>query len=97
MSAKPRDPTLEQVNRLTQAVADLTESHAAQGASIISILEHMRGHLETFELPIGALTKEVRGLAAEQVLLGNRVEHAFSRALRTNIRLEEIEDIQRQP
>jgi hypothetical protein len=32
-------------------------------------------------------------LASEQVLLGNRFENAFSRALRTNIRLDEIEDL----
>jgi hypothetical protein len=34
----------------------------------------------------------VRGLASEQALLGNRVENAFSRAMRANIRLDEIED-----
>jgi hypothetical protein len=34
----------------------------------------------------------VRELASEHILLGNRVESAFSRALRTNIRLDEIED-----
>jgi hypothetical protein len=67
MSDKPRDPTLERVNRLTQAVADLTESHAAQGASIISIPENVP-----------------------------RPSGDRSRALRTNIRLDEIEDIQRQ-
>jgi hypothetical protein len=63
MSDNPRDLTLERVNRLTQAVADLTESHAAQGASILRILEHIRGHLETVELQMGALTKEMRAMA----------------------------------
>jgi hypothetical protein len=65
MSDKPRDLTLEQVNRLTQAVADLTESHAAQGASILRILEHIRGHLETGATDIATLKRERDALALQ--------------------------------
>ncbi len=85
MSGSPSDLNRERLNRLTEAVADLTESHAAQGRNIIRILEQIQGQM-------AALTKEVHALASEQVLLGNRVENAFSRALRTNIRLYDIED-----
>jgi hypothetical protein len=92
MSDKPRDLTLERVNRLTQAVADLMESNTALGRNLLRILEHQGGQLDRIEGGIQSLAKEMRALAGEQVLLGNRVENAFSRALRTNIRLDEIED-----
>jgi hypothetical protein len=85
VSDKPRDLTLERVNRLTQAVADLGESHAAQGRMIIAQLAAIRSELAT-------LNASMRDVAGEQALLGNRVENAFSRALRANIRLDEIED-----
>ena len=83
MSDKPRDLTLERVNRLTQAVADLMESHAAQGQAVLRILDAHGDQLARIEAHLGMLAKEVRGLASEQALLGNRVENAFSRALRT--------------
>lgn len=89
------DLTLERVNRLTQAVADLMESHAAQGRNVTRMLTGMGEQLDRMEVRLGALTAEVRALASEQVLLGNRVENAFSRALRANIRLDEIEDAPR--
>ena len=85
MSAAPRNLTLERVNRLMQAVADLTESHAAQGRIMARLLTQMNANLET-------LTKEVRDVAAEQILLGNRIEEALVRAMRANIRLDEKED-----
>jgi len=81
----PSDLTLTRVNRLTQAVADLSESHATQGRSLIRLLTQMSEQL-------AALTKEVHALASEQVLLGNRIEDTFTRALRVNIRLDELED-----
>lgn len=43
------------------------------------------------------LTKTVREVASEQVLLGNRVEDAFARAMRANARLDELEDKAGQP
>jgi hypothetical protein len=92
MSDKPRDLTLERVNRLTVALTDLGESHTAQGRQFLAMMQRMIQHLERIELLIGDLGKDVRNLAAEQALLGNRVENAFSRALRANIRLDEIED-----
>ena len=92
MSDKPRDLTLERINRLSQAVADMMESNNAMGRNLLRILEFQGNQLERIEGHLQSLTKEVRGLASEQVLLGNRVENAFSRALRTNIRLDEIED-----
>lgn len=89
MSDKPRDLTLERINRLSTAVADLMESHTSQGRMVLKMLTQISDHLEGVE-------KAVRELASEQVLLGNRVENAFSRTLRTNIRLDEIEDKQEQ-
>ncbi len=95
MSDQPRDLTLERVNRLTQAVADLMEAHASQGRTFIRMLAGVGEQLDRIESRLNVLTTEVRALASEQVLLGNRVENAFSRALRVNIRLDEIEDTNR--
>lgn len=92
MTTEPRNLTLERVNRLTQAVADLMESHAAQGQAILRILDAHGDQLARIEAHLGVLTKEVRALTSEQALLGNRVENAFSRALRANIRLDDMED-----
>jgi hypothetical protein len=94
MSDKPRDLTLERINRLTVAVADLSESQTAQGRQFLTMMQHIVGHLERIEAQIAAVGMEVHALASEQVLLGNRVENAFNRALRTNIRLDEIEDME---
>jgi hypothetical protein len=88
----PRNLTLERVSRLSQAMADLTESHAAQGRMITRLLTQMDERLVSIDTTLKALTKDVRGLASEQALLGNRVEEAFARALRANIRPDEIED-----
>lgn len=85
MSDTPRNLTLERVNRLTDAVADLMESHAAQGRAVLHRLDKIEAHL-------GSLATDIRGLASEQALLGNRVENAFVKAMRANIRLDEIED-----
>jgi hypothetical protein len=90
MSDKPRDLTLERVNRLTVAVADLMESHTAQGRQFLGMMQRMIDHLERIE-------KSINELASEQVLLGNRVENAFSRALRANIRLDDLEDAKEAP
>jgi hypothetical protein len=92
LSDTPRDFTLERVNRLTLAIADLTESHASQGWQFMAMMPRLLEHLERIEAHTVAMGKDLRELASEQVLLGNRVENAFSRALRTNIRLDEIED-----
>jgi hypothetical protein len=92
LSDPPRDFTLERVNRLTLAIAVLTESHAAQRRQIMAMMQRLLEHLERIKAQTVAVGKVLRELASEQVLLGNRVENAFSRALRTNIRLDEIED-----
>lgn len=89
--SEPRNLTLERVNRLTQAVADLTESHAAQGRAIMRLLEQISTRLAAIEGTLVALDRSVRDLSGEQVLLGNRVEEAFARALRVNLRLDEME------
>lgn len=85
------DLTLERVNRLTQAVADLTESHAAQGRVLVRLLEQLDSRLGAIEAGLTALRTDMRELAREQLLRGNRVEDAFARALRVNVRLDEIE------
>lgn len=90
--SEPRNLTLERVNRLTQAIADLTESHAAQGRMLHRLLTQMDGRLASIDATLTTLAKDVRELAAEQVLLGNRIEEAFTRSLRTNIRLDDLED-----
>lgn len=92
MSDQPRDLNIERLNRLSQSVADLMESHAAQGRMINRTLVAIVDRLERIDGNLQVVAKEVRGLASEQILLGNRVEEAFSRAVRTNLRLDEVED-----
>lgn len=101
--SEPRNLILERINRLTQTVADLSESHAAQGRTLTRLLLQMEERLTSMDQSLNqrlaslnttltALAKDVRELASEQVLLGNRIEEAFVRSARANIRLDEIED-----
>jgi hypothetical protein len=83
--SEPRNLTLERVNRLSQAMADLMESHAAQGRMIIGLLTQVNERLASIDTAL-------RSLAREQILLGNRIEEAFARAMRANFRLDELED-----
>ena len=92
MSDTPRNITLERVNRLTQAVGDLAENNAAQNRMTARLLVQMNDGIASLTKEVHALAGEVRSLAAEQVLLGNRVEEAFARAMQANYRLNEIED-----
>jgi len=99
MSDTPRDLTLERVNRLTTAIADLADSHAAQGRQFSAMMQRLADQMDRIEDKLVAvedklvsLGRDVRMLASEQALLGNRVESAFSRALRVNIRLDAMED-----
>jgi hypothetical protein len=68
------------------------ESHATQGRMTNRMLDVISDKLDRIDGSLQALTKEVRGMASEQILLGNRVEGAFSRASHTNLRLDQIED-----
>jgi hypothetical protein len=79
MSDKPRDLTLERVNRLTEAVADLMESQAAQGRMLLRMLTQIDSRIDSIKTELTGLTAAVRELANKQVLLGDRVENAFSR------------------
>jgi ABC-type transporter Mla subunit MlaD len=90
--SEPRNLTLERVNRLSQAVADLMENHAAQGRMLTRLLGRMDERLASIDTTLTALAQDVRALANEQLLLGNRIEDAFARALRANARLDEFED-----
>jgi hypothetical protein len=92
MSDQPRDLNLERLNRLAQAVGDLMESHATQGRMMNRMLDMIGEKLDRIDGSLQTLAKEVRGLASQQILLGNRVEEAFSRAFRTNLRLDDVED-----
>lgn len=96
--SEPTSIVLERLARLTTAVADMMEAHAAQSRGVNRLLDSMGRQLARMEeqqattiQEIRVLTAEMRNLASEQVLLGNRVEEAFSRALRTDIRLDEME------
>jgi len=92
MSDAPRNLTLERVNRLTQAMADLMESHAAQGRMTTRLLTQMNEHMASIDERLATLSNGVRDLASEQILLGNRIEEGLARALRANARLDEKED-----
>jgi hypothetical protein len=87
----PRNLTLERVNRLTQAMADLMESHAAQGRMTTRLLTEMNDHMASIDVTLSALRQDMRDLASEQILLGNRVEEGLARALRANARIDEME------
>lgn len=93
MSDKPRDLTLERIKRLTEAVADLMESHAAQGRMTLRILDDIRREMGGVRQELTDVRAALRDVASEQVLLGNRVENAFSKALRANIRLDDMEQV----
>ena len=97
--SEPRNITLERVNRLAQTVADLGESHAAQGRVTARLLAMIGEQLASIDAKLGSMdtkpttvSKDIRELAAEQILIGNRIEEAFTRAARANIRLDELED-----
>jgi hypothetical protein len=96
VSDQPRDLVLERVNRLTVAVADLTESHVVKGRQLIGMIQRLEDQLDRMEArmeaQMSAMSKSARALASEQAVLGNRVDEAFSRALRTHLRLDQIED-----
>ena len=65
-------------------------------SNISRILDAHGDQLARIEAQLGVSTKEVRGLAREQAILGNRVENAFSRAWRDH-NMGEIEDAKDAP
>lgn len=77
---------------LAQAIADMIESHAAHGRMLMRLLNQMNERLVSIDAAVIELRNGVRDLTSEQVLLGTRIEEAFARALRANIRLDERED-----
>lgn len=91
MSDKPRDFTLW-VNRLTEAVVDLMESQTTQGRMLLRVLNQIADGQIAIRAEVAALNATTKELAIEQTLLGNRVENALAKALRANIRLDDIED-----
>jgi hypothetical protein len=60
MSDQPRDLTLERIKRLTEAVADLMESHAAQGRNVSRLLELQGQQLGRIEVALNTLATDVR-------------------------------------
>lgn len=100
MSEEPRNLVLERLNRLSQAMADLMDSHAMQGRMLARAIGRMEQRLGDIEARLGGveanltvLAGDVRTLASEQILLGNRVEDAFARATRAHARLDEKEEL----
>jgi hypothetical protein len=82
---------LERIKRFTEAVADLMESHTTQGRNVARLLDLQGQQLGRIEVALHTLSSDVRALAAhvhelasEQILLGNRVENAFSERLTQN-------------
>jgi predicted nuclease with TOPRIM domain len=75
----------------------LEEAYAEMMDSLTAKMRHIDRSLERMEGKLTAMTADIRRITGEQALLGNRVESAFCRALRTNIRLDEIEDAKDAP
>jgi tRNA A-37 threonylcarbamoyl transferase component Bud32 len=93
--SEPRNLTLKRINRLAQAMADLMESHAAHGRMSTRLLTQMDrrltaidARLAAIDVTLSTLAKDLHALASEQISLGNRIEEAFARALRANVRLD---------
>ena len=95
VSDKPHDRTLERINRLLTAVADLMESQVSNDRGMLGIPKRLDERLDSADSRLAPLSRDVRELASGQMPLGNRVETAFARALWTHIRLDDIEDRQR--
>jgi hypothetical protein len=57
LSDTPRDFTLERVNRLTLAIADLTLSHASQGRQFMAMMQRLLEHLERIEAHTVAMAR----------------------------------------
>ena len=74
MSDQPRDLTLEQINRLSQAVADMMESNNEMGRTLLRVLEFQGNKLERIEGQLQSLTKEVRDLT-HRLLRTNDSDH----------------------
>ncbi len=92
MSDHPVDINRERLNRLSTAVADLTEASNQQGRDILWSIAAMTERFDKNNDRLVTLEHAVRGLATDQLLLGNRVEEGFSRPLRLNVRMDEAED-----
>jgi hypothetical protein len=88
--APPVSLPLERLKRLGEAVADMMEAHTTMGRQIIAAMDRVERRLGAVEARVGGLEREVQALGAEQALLSNRVESAISRALRVNLRLDDL-------
>lgn len=80
------DLTLERVNRLTLAIAGLTESQSAQGRQFLAMTQQMIGYLERVESRIAAL--EIRIIGLERRIGG--VESGLDGIARFNHRIEQM-------
>lgn len=92
MSDEPTSIVLERLNRLGTAVADMMEAHAQQSRTLVRALDAMEARMARLEDGMTRVERGLHAVASEQVLLGNSVENALSRALRVSIRLDEQED-----
>ena len=101
MSDAPINLLLERVNRLTRDMADMREGHNQLFRILTPAVENLRGEVENVRVgvtrsvdglreEVAGLRREVGSLASEQALLANRVEEAFSRAVRAEIRLDDL-------
>ena len=91
MTSAPRDLTLERLNRLSLAVADLMDGQATQARNTQRLLDHMSQQLDRIEANQVSFAKDLRSVTSEQLLLANRIEEALSRAFRTGLRLDDLE------
>ena len=79
------DLLLECVNRLTGDMADTREGHN-------QLLRILTRAVDGLREEAAGLRREVASPASEQAPLANRVEDAFSRAVRADIRLDDLSD-----
>jgi len=90
MSGMTSDLTLERLARLTTAVADLMDGNNRQFRELAQWLKRIDDRLDRMDERLGRMETELRSVASEQLLLSNRVEEAFSRSMRTNMRLDRL-------
>lgn len=92
MSDQPTSIMLERMNRLGSAMADLMEAHAQQSRGLLRAMEALEQRLARVEDGQTRVERGLHALTTEQISLSMAIENAASRALRANIRLDDIED-----
>ncbi len=92
MSDAPVDPLLEHVDRLARDMADMCEGHTQPFRISTRSLDNAARAADGSPDEVGCPRREAASLASERAMPANRVEDAFPRAVRADIRLDDLRD-----